>query len=91
MKVSAGNRSTSSSGTRQVTVKVTGLAHNDYVRSSDLELQIPFTRLSDTLRRVQRLGGKITDVSVTGGTEVSGSSPAKSSSKTSKKASPAKD
>jgi len=66
MKVSAGNRSTNSSSTRQVTVKVTGLARNDYARSSDMELHVPFTRLNDTLRLVHRLGGKITDVSVTG-------------------------
>ncbi|MCP9851176.1 phycobilisome linker polypeptide [Cyanobium sp. Morenito 9A2] len=66
MKVSAGNRSTSSSSTRQVTVQVTGLARNDYARSSDVELHIPFTRFNETLQMVNRMGGKITSVSVTG-------------------------
>ncbi|MGB7563555.1 MAG: phycobilisome linker polypeptide [Prochlorococcaceae cyanobacterium] len=66
MKVSAGNRSTNSSSTRQVTVKVTGLAHNDYARSSDVELHVPFTRFNETLQMVNRMGGRITGVSVTG-------------------------
>ena len=67
MKVSAGTRGSSFSGNRQVTIKVTGLVNNDYVRSSDCVMQVPYTRMNDTLRLVNRLGGKVTDVSVSGG------------------------
>ena len=66
MKLTAGNHSTSSSGTRQVTLKVTGMTNNDCARSSDMEIQVPFTRLTDTLRLMHRLGGKITNVNVSG-------------------------
>ncbi|MEB3258285.1 MAG: phycobilisome linker polypeptide [Cyanobacteriota bacterium] len=66
MKVSAGTRNTSASNDRQVTIEVTGLSRNDFVRSSDCVMQVPYTRMNETLRLVQRMGGKITKVSVTG-------------------------
>ncbi|MFN9621820.1 MAG: phycobilisome linker polypeptide [Cyanobacteriota bacterium] len=66
MKVSAGARNTSASNDRQVTINVTGLAHNDFVRSAECVLQVPYTRMNETLRLVHRLGGKVTSVSVSG-------------------------
>jgi phycocyanin-associated rod protein len=36
-------------------------------------MQVPYTRMNETLRLVHRLGGRITDVSVSGG-DASGSS-----------------
>ena len=66
MKVSAGTRSTTSSSSRQVSISVTGLAKNDFVRSSDCVMQVPLSRMNETMRLVQRLGGRITEVSVTG-------------------------
>ena len=68
MKVSAGTRATSSVSGRQVTITVTGLARNDFVRSADCVMQVPYTRMNETMRLVHRLGGRITDVSVSGGT-----------------------
>ncbi|MFM7360479.1 MAG: phycobilisome linker polypeptide [Cyanobium sp.] len=67
MKVSAGTRATSSVSGRQVTITVTGLARNDFVRSADCVMQVPYTRMNETMRLVHRLGGRITDVSVSGG------------------------
>jgi phycocyanin-associated rod protein len=49
-----------------VTINVTGLARNDFVRSSDCIMQVPYTRMNETLRLVHRLGGKVTSVSVSG-------------------------
>ena len=66
MKVSAGTRNTSASNDRQVTIQVTGLSRNDFVRSSDCVMQVPYTRMNETLLLVHRMGGKITNVSVTG-------------------------
>ena len=67
MKVSAGTRGTSTVNGRQVSITVTGLAQNDYVRSADTVMQVPYTRMNETLRLVHRLGGRITDVTVSGG------------------------
>jgi phycocyanin-associated rod protein len=76
MKVSAGTRGTSSASGRQVTITVTGLARNDYIRSADCVMQVPYTRMNETMRLVHRLGGRITNVAVSGGGAVAGEAPA---------------
>lgn len=76
MKVSAGTRNTSASNDRQVTIQVTGLSRNDFVRSADCVMQVPYTRMNETLRLVHRMGGKVTNVSVTGVTETGEVAPA---------------
>ena len=67
MKVSAGTRGTSFVSGRQVTFTVTGLANNDYARTADLVMNVPYTRMNETMQMVQRMGGKITGVSISGG------------------------
>lgn len=67
MKVSAGIRGTSFASGRQVTFTVTGLANNDFSRTADLVMNVPYTRMNETMRMVQRMGGKITAVNVSGG------------------------
>ena len=57
MKVSAGNRGTSFSNDRQVSFTVTGLANNDYSRTADVVMNVPYTRMNETMRLVQRMGG----------------------------------
>ena len=64
LRVSAGVRSTSDSGSRVVTISATGLADNGYVRSSAYVLRVPYSRMNEALQRVQRLGGRVTDVVV---------------------------
>ena len=59
-----GVRSTSDSGSRVVTISATGLADNGYVRSSAYVLRVPYSRMNEALQRVQRLGGRVTDVVV---------------------------
>jgi len=67
MKVSAGTRGTSFSSGRQVTFTVTGMNNNAYSRTADLVMNVPYTRMNETMQMVQRMGGKITSVSVSGG------------------------
>ncbi|EAQ68491.1 phycobilisome linker polypeptide CpcD/ phycocyanin-associated [Synechococcus sp. RS9909] len=67
MKVSAGSRSSTFASSRQVTFKVTGIANNDFIRTADTVMQVPFTRMNETMRMIQRMGGRIEDVSVSGG------------------------
>ena len=73
MKVSAGTRGTSFVSGRQVTITVTGLARNDFIRSADCVMQVPYTRMNETMRLVHRLGGRITNVAVIGGGDASAS------------------
>jgi phycocyanin-associated rod protein len=46
---------------------VTGLANNDYSRTADVVMNVPYTRMNETMRLVQRMGGKITAVNISGG------------------------
>ena len=80
MKVSAGTRGTSVSSGRQVTFTVTGMNNNNYSRTADMVLNVPYTRMNETMRMVQRMGGKITGIAVNGGD--SGSAPAPARKKT---------
>jgi phycocyanin-associated rod protein len=67
MKVSAGTRGTGLSSSRQVALTVTGVSNNDYSRTADMVMNVPFTRMNETMRLVHSLGGRIVSVSVTGG------------------------
>ncbi|MEA5424566.1 phycobilisome rod-core linker polypeptide [Synechococcus sp. CCY9201] len=63
LRVDAGSRSSDASG-RVVTITATGIADNSYVRSGAYVLRIPFSRMNEALRRVNRLGGRVVDVAV---------------------------
>jgi phycocyanin-associated rod protein len=76
MKVSAGTRGTSFNSSRQVTFTVTGVNNNDFSRTADMVMNVPFTRMNEAMRMVQRMGGKITGVSVSGGDITTGTAPA---------------
>jgi phycocyanin-associated rod protein len=67
MKVSANARGTGINSDRQVSITVTGMNNNDYSRTADMVMNVPFTRMRETMHLVHCMGGKITDVSVTGG------------------------
>jgi phycocyanin-associated rod protein len=67
MQVSSGTRGTGFNSDRQVSFTVTGLNNNDYSRTADVVMNVPFSRMNETMRLVQRMGGKITGVNVSGG------------------------
>jgi hypothetical protein len=67
MKVSTGSRVTGIDSDRQVSLTITGLNNIDYARTSDVVMNVPFSRMGDTMRRVSRMGGKIVGVSVSTG------------------------
>jgi phycocyanin-associated, rod len=86
MKVSAGTRGTSFSSSRQVTFTVTGVNNNDFSRTAEMVMNVPYTRMNEAMRMVQRMGGKITGVSVNGG-DLTATKPAPARKKVSSKAS----
>ncbi len=77
MKVSAGTRGTNFTSGRQVTFTVTGLANNAYSRTADMVMNVPYTRMNETMRMVQRMGGKIVSVAVNGGDLIGSAAPRK--------------
>ena len=73
MKVSAGSRGTGINSDRQVSLVVTGVNNNDYSRTADMVMNVPFSRMNETMRLVNSMGGKITRVVVSGGFGAAGS------------------
>lgn len=47
-----------------MTISVSGLACNDVVRSADYVMRVPYTRMNEALRRVNRMGGTVRNVTV---------------------------
>jgi len=72
MKVSAGSRGTGVNSDRQVSLVVTGVSNNDYSRTADLVMNVPFSRMNETMRLVNAMGGRITNVVVSGGSSAAG-------------------
>jgi hypothetical protein len=62
--VSAGVRGTSGASGRVATITATGLVNNAVVRSGSYVMRVPYSRMNEALRRVQRLGGRVVQVSV---------------------------
>ena len=85
MKVSANPRSTGVSVDRQVSLTVTALNNNDYSRTADLIMNVPFSRMGQTMHLVQCMGGKITAVHVTGAGATTGGSQTAAPRKSDKK------
>jgi phycocyanin-associated rod protein len=81
MKVSSGIRGTSFASGRQVSFTVTGLSNNSFSRTADLVMNVPYTRMNETMRMVQRMGGRITGVNVSGGDLSATSAPNRESRK----------
>lgn len=84
MKVSATTRSTGINSSRQVSFTVTGMNNNDYSRTADMVMNVPFTRMNETMQLIHSMGGKIVGVEVSGsgqGTSAAGQPARKSSRK----------
>lgn len=64
LPVMAGSRATQASGSRLVTILVTGVANNAYSRTAETVIRVPITRMNEALQRVGRLGGRVVEVRV---------------------------
>ncbi len=64
LPVMAGARGTDGSSGRLVTLVVTGVANNAYSRTAETVIRVPYTRMNQALQRVNRLGGRVVEVSV---------------------------
>jgi hypothetical protein len=64
LPVMAGARSTSANGDRLATLLVTGINQISYSRTAETVIRVPLNRLNQALQRVNRLGGRVVEVSV---------------------------
>ena len=64
LPVMAGARGSDANSGRLVTLLVTGIAKNAYSRTAETIIRVPFTRMNEAMQRINRLGGRIIDVTV---------------------------
>ena len=62
--VTIGDTNISSYGTRTVELQVTGICRQDFIRTSNYTIKVPYSRMSQTLKNINQMGGKVTKVTV---------------------------
>lgn len=54
----------SSYGNRTIEIEVTGLCRQDVMRTSNYTLKVPYSRMSQTIQGINRMGGKVARISL---------------------------
>ncbi len=62
--MTTGDITVSDYGSRTVRIEVTGVCLQDVTRKSNYSLKIPYSRMSQTMQSINRLGGKVSRVSI---------------------------
>lgn len=64
--ITTANSSISESGSRIMTIEVTGLCRQDVMRTSNYTVKVPYSRMSQTIQNINRMGGKVANISLGG-------------------------
>jgi len=64
LPVMAGARGSDANSGRLVTLLVTGISKINYCRTAETVIRVPFTRMNEAMQRINRLGGRIVEVTV---------------------------
>ena len=59
-----GDMSVSDYDSRTVVIEVTGVCRQDITRKSNYSLKVPYSRMSQTMQSINRMGGKVSKVAV---------------------------
>ncbi len=62
--ITTGDITVSDYGSRTVRIEVTGVCRQDVTRKSNYSLKVPYSRMSQTMQSINRLGGKVSMVSI---------------------------
>ena len=62
--VTTGDTSVSSYGSRTVELEVTGVCRQDVMRTSNYKIKVPYSRMSQTMQSINRMGGKVAKVNL---------------------------
>ena len=72
--ITTGDTNISGYGSRTVAIEVTGIRRQDVMRTSNYTVKVPYSRMSQTIQNISRMGGKVASVSL-GGTAPQDSEP----------------
>lgn len=64
--ITTGNTSISGYDSRTVAIEVTGVRRQDVMRTSNYTIKVPYSRMSQTIQNISRMGGKVASVSLGG-------------------------
>ena len=62
--IATGENNVSSYGSRTIEIEVTGVCRQDVMRTSNYTVKVPYSRMSQTIKNISRLGGKVANVSL---------------------------
>lgn len=61
-----GSSGVSSYANRPVSISVTGVCQQDVMKTSNYEIKVPFNQMSQVMQSINRMGGKVSAISVVG-------------------------
>ena len=62
--ITTGDTNVSTYGGRTIAIEVTGVCRQDVMRTSNYTIKVPYSRMSQTIQNINRLGGKVAGISL---------------------------
>lgn len=62
--ITTGDTNVSTYGSRTVAIEVTGICHQEVARTSNYTVRVPYSRMSQTIQNINRMGGKVAGISL---------------------------
>jgi hypothetical protein len=62
--ITTGDTSISTYGSRTIAIEVTGVCRQDVMRTSNYTVKVPYSRMSQTIQSINRMGGKVAGISL---------------------------
>jgi|GEM_PF-1862150 len=62
--ITTGNGNVSTYGSRTISIEVTGVCRQDVMRTSNYTVKVPYSRMSQTIQNINRMGGKVAGISL---------------------------
>ena len=62
--ITTGDNNVSTYGSRTVAIEVTGVCRQDIMRTSNYTVRVPYSRMSQTIQNINRMGGKVANISL---------------------------
>lgn len=62
--ITTGDTNISTYGNRTIAIEVTGVCRQDVMRTSNYTVKVPYSRMSQTIQSINRMGGKVAGISL---------------------------
>ncbi|MEM6614840.1 MAG: phycobilisome linker polypeptide [Cyanobacteria bacterium P01_C01_bin.72] len=62
--ITTGDNNVSTYGSRTIAIDVTGVCRQDIMRTSNYTVKVPYSRMSQTIKNINRMGGTVAGISL---------------------------